>query len=212
MTPLDNNLDPQDPARNWSNISPPIRDHFVPKISLAKAVSLAPKIVEVSEFILRDDVDLAYITETWLKDRIADGVVHIPGYSFIHRDREVVEHGGVCLYIKDGYPKYHVIDRLTCCEEHEILWVHLRPKRLPRGYSCLIIAIVYHPDPSAENGNNIYIRNHLSSSLALAESIYRDCALVVCGDLNLELIKNHYHPKPTVKAGFVSSGFPSKIA
>ena len=75
-----------------------------------------------------------------------------------------------------------------------------KPNRLPRGYSCLIVAIVYHPDPSAENDNNI--RNHLSSSLALAESIYPDCALVVCGDfnrLNLQLIKNHYHLKQIVK-------------
>lgn len=163
-------------------------------------MSLAPKIVEVSEFILRNDVDLACITETWLKDRITDSVVHIPGYSIIRRDREVVEHGGVCLYIKDGYSKYRVIDKLKCCDEHEILWVHLRPKRLPRGYSCLIIAIVYHPDPSAENDNNI--RNHLSSSLALAESIYPNCALVVCGDfnrLNLQLLKNHYHLKQIVK-------------
>lgn len=146
------------------------------------------------------DVDLACITETWLKDRIADGVVHIPGYSIIRRDRKVVEHGGVCLYIKDGYSKYHVIDKLKCCEEIEILWVHLRPKRLPRGYSCLIIAIIYHPDPSVENDSNI--RNHLSSSLALAESIHPDCALVVCGDfnrLNLQLIKNHYHLKQIVK-------------
>ena len=197
---MNNNLDPQDPARNTSNINQPIRDYFVPNILLANVMSLAPKIVEVSEFILRNDVDLACITEPWLKDRIADVVVHIPGYSIIRRDREVVEHCGVCLYIKDGYSNYHVIDRLKCCEEHEILWVHLRPKRLRRGYSCLIIAMVYHPDPSAENDNNI--RNHLSSSLALAESIYPDCALVVYGDfnhLNLQLIKNHYYLKQIVK-------------
>ncbi|XP_068680297.1 uncharacterized protein [Montipora foliosa] len=163
-------------------------------------MSLTPKIVEISEFILRNDVDLACITEPWLKDRIADGVIHIPGFSIIRRDREVVEHGGVCLYMKEGYSKYHVIDRLKCCEEHKILWVHLRPRRLPRGYSCLIIAIVFHSDPSAENDNNI--TNHLSSSLTLIESIYPDCALVVCGDfnhLNLQLIKNHYHLKQIVK-------------
>ena len=112
----------------------------------------------------------------------------------------MVEHGGVCLYIKDRYSKYHVIDKLKCCEEHEILWVHLRPKRLPRGYSCLIIAIVYHAHPSFENDNNI--RNHHSSSLALAESIRPDGALVVCGDFNrliLKVIKNNYHLKQIVK-------------
>ena len=119
---MNNHPEPQDPARNASsNIDQSIRDHFVPKILLTNVMSLAPKIVEVSEFILRNDVDLACITETWLKDRITDSVVHIPGYSIIRRDREVVEHGGVCLYIKDGYSKYRVIDKLKCCDEHEIL-------------------------------------------------------------------------------------------
>ena len=80
------------------------------------------------------------------------------------------------------------------------LWVHLRPKRLPRGYSCLVRAIVYHPDPSAENDSSIW--NHLSISLALAESMYPNCALVVGGDfnrLNLQLVNNHYHLRQIVK-------------
>lgn len=61
---LNNHPEPQDPARNASsNIDQSIRDHFVPKI-LTNVMSLAPKIVEVSEFTLRNDVDLACITET----------------------------------------------------------------------------------------------------------------------------------------------------
>ena len=92
------------------------------------------------------------------------------------------------------------MDELKCCEEQEILWVHLRPTRLPRGYSRLVRAIVYHPDPSAENDSSI--RNHLSISLALAESMYPNCALVVGGDfnrLNLQLVNNHYHLRQIVK-------------
>ena len=38
-------------------------------------MSLAPKIVEVTEFILRNDIDL----ETRLKEQAADRVVDIPG-------------------------------------------------------------------------------------------------------------------------------------
>ena len=60
-------------------------------------MSLVPKIVEVSEFVVLNDVDLACITDTWLKDRIVNNVVEIPGYSIIRRDREEVEHGGDIL-------------------------------------------------------------------------------------------------------------------
>ena len=82
-------------------------------------MSLMPKIAEVFKFTVRNKVDLACINETWLKDRIVDSVEEIPGYSIIRRDREVVEHGGVYLYIKDRYSKYRLIDELKCCEEHE---------------------------------------------------------------------------------------------
>ena len=107
---------------------------------------LAPKITEVAEFALRKDIDLVCITETWLKERIADSVVEIPNYSIIRLDRQVVEHGGVCVYVKDGYSKYRVIQELQCCEEHEILWVHATSPRVlllsygnclsPRYISC----------------------------------------------------------------------------
>ena len=60
-------------------------------------MSLVPKIEEVSEFAVLNDVDLACITDTCLKDRIVNNVVEIPGYSIIRRDREEVEHGGDIL-------------------------------------------------------------------------------------------------------------------
>ena len=60
-------------------------------------MSLVPKIEEVSEFAVLNDVDLACITDTWLKDRIVNNVVEIPGCSIIRRDREEVEHGGDIL-------------------------------------------------------------------------------------------------------------------
>ena len=176
------------------------RKQNVPKTMVTNVMSLAPKIAEVAEFALRKDVDLACITETWLKERIADSVVEIPNYSIIRLDRQVIEHGGVCLYVKEGYSKYKVIEELKCCDEHEILWVHLRPTRLPRGYSCLVIAIIYHPDPSAANNDNI--RGNLFSSLSLAESLYPNCAIIVCGDfnrLNLQPIMNHCRLSQIVK-------------
>ena len=63
-------------------------------------MSLAPKIVEVSEFILRYDVDLACITETWLKDRIADGVVlyiSLATPSFAETGKWLSMEGSVCI-------------------------------------------------------------------------------------------------------------------
>lgn len=64
------------------------------------SMSLAPKITDVAEFAMRKDFNLACITETWLKECIADSVVEISNYSVIRLDRQVVEYVGVCLYKK----------------------------------------------------------------------------------------------------------------
>ena len=106
-------------------------------------MSLVPKMCEVSEFILRNQVNYAFITETWLRSSVVDSVyIDIPGYSVLRRDRQSDHHGGTCLYVKDV--SYQKLDELSCCPEHEILWVQLRPRRLPRGFSSLIVAVVYY--------------------------------------------------------------------
>ena len=63
---------------------------------------------------------------------------------------------------------------------HEILWFHLRPTRLPRGVSCLIVAVVYHP-PGADDNS---IRHHLFHSLVLVESKFPNCGIIVAWDFN----------------------------
>ena len=44
---------------------------------LTNVMSLTPKIDEVREFIIRNEIDLALITETWLKESVSDTVVDI---------------------------------------------------------------------------------------------------------------------------------------
>ena len=119
-------------------------------------MSLAPKLVEEQEFINRNDVDLVCITETWLRNEIPDSVIHFPDYTIICRDRQTDSHGGVCLYIRDNIGlKYQLLDDIKCCDQHEILWVHLKPKRLPRGFSCIVLPVVYHPRQSTANDNSL---------------------------------------------------------
>ena len=47
-----------------------------PKLMLTNVLSLTPKIDEVREFITRNEIDLALITETWLKESVSDTVVY----------------------------------------------------------------------------------------------------------------------------------------
>ncbi len=62
--------------------------------------SLVPKIEEVQEFLNRNQISIAFVTETWLRPTITDSVVNIVGYSLMRRDRLSDSHGGICIYIK----------------------------------------------------------------------------------------------------------------
>ena len=148
-------------------------NYNVPKLLLSNVRSLVPKIDEIREFISRNKVHFAFITETWLRSSISDGVVSIPNFAVIRKDRQSDSHGGVCAYINEEQCKHKVLDELHCCESHEILWLHLRPNRLPRGFSCIIAAVVYHPPGS----DGEIIRDHLFQSLTRAEARYPNCGI-----------------------------------
>jgi hypothetical protein len=142
-------------------------------------MSLVPKLLEVEEFLSRNSVDNGFITETWLKDEISDSVVEIQGYKIIRKDRLVQQHGGVCVYIKNGI-KFEIPDIQQSFDDHEVLWVKLEPNRSPRGFSCIMVAVVYHP-PGADQHS---FMNRLFESMSTVESKYPNCGFIVAGDFN----------------------------
>ena len=108
---------------NTTRVTNPVWTPKVSTIILANVMSLAPKMDEVSEFILRHNVNLAFIKETWLKNSVSDGVVRIPGFALVRKDRKVIDHGGVCAYIQEENFGYKQLKDLNCCEDHESLWL-----------------------------------------------------------------------------------------
>ena len=122
-------------------------------------MSLTPKIDEVAFTMKNHHCDIAAITETWLKESIPDTIVNIEGYQLFRRDRKHKGHGGVCLYVDN-----HIQCEILSClynEDREVLWAMLRPKRLPRGYSCIIIGVVYHPPDANNNDMLVYLRTSM---------------------------------------------------
>ena len=130
----------------------------VPRICVSNVRSLAPKIDKVSEFLLRHQIDLAFITETWLKESIDDSVISIYGYCVFRRDRKTDCPGGVCIYVNtERLNNVTVLDDLNCCKQHELLWLRIRPDRLPRSISSIVVGILYYPP----GGDDKLICDHL---------------------------------------------------
>ena len=129
-------------------------------------MSLAPKIDEVCHVVQKANFDFVCITESWLKPQIQDCVVSLDGFNPVRRDRKEAMHGGVCTYLADDL--------------FEVLWLELRPFRLPRGVKNIVIAVTYHP-PSAPN---LDILNYLMKYLSTIESKYSGCGIILLGDVN----------------------------
>ena len=110
--------------------------------------------------VLKDDnVDIACISETWLKEDIPNDVVGISGYIMYRHDRSHKRGGGVAVYVRDTIPHHTWPDLQD--PEFESLWITLRPLRMPRMFSHITIAVLYHPP----NANSWKMCNHVSRCL-----------------------------------------------
>ena len=66
---------------NYTTDASKKRTHFVPlnSILLSNTMSLAPKIDELAVSLTTKEIDIAFFSETWLKDSIPDDVINIKG-------------------------------------------------------------------------------------------------------------------------------------
>ena len=158
------------------------RPHFVPSILLSNTMSLMSKIDEIAHTVDITNPDIAAFTETWLNDHVPDELINIKGNQLFRRDRVNRPHGGVCLYVKTSIQCTAVSDLYNA--DHEVLWVSLKPNCLPRGFSNVVVGVVYHP-PDA---HNMSIKDYLGSSLETMESKYPNSAIIMTGDFNKSLL------------------------
>lgn len=152
---------------------------FVPSLGLSNVMSLAPKIDEVGVFLSEHNLDVFCVTETWLKDSISDNVINVNNYSIARKDRSLAQHGGVCIYIKNSI-NYTILREYEDPNSAEVLWVKLTPNRLPRGYSCLVVGVIYHP-PTA---NDQILINYLLDALSRIECSIPNAGFILAGDFN----------------------------
>ena len=90
--------------------------------------------------------------------------------------------GGIlCAYVHHSIPA----ERLTYFEppDLEILWIHLKPYRLPRHTSTILLGVIYHP-PSAKAEDNELLIEHVNSNVDSLLNKYPDALIVLTGDFN----------------------------
>ena len=112
------------------------------------------KVDELDSVFRHNGCDIVSVTETWLTSDIPDSAKLCP---FL-QDRHNRCGGGVALFVSSTaqckrLPEIELKDSLTL----------LRPRRLPRSLSCILIGVVYHP-PDATTSDNHIIQSHSADS------------------------------------------------
>ena len=104
-------------------------------------------------------------------------IISINGFTLAQLHWQTSVHGGVCTYINDSI-QFSLLDDLAD-PTFEVLWLEIRPTRLPRGISRIDVP-VYHP-PSAEKSAML---NYLMNCLSSIESQRPNSGILLFGDFN----------------------------
>ena len=158
-------------------------------------MSLAPIIYELRYVLQNENLNCVCISESWLRSHIHNNVVALKGFNIIRKDRVESEHGGVCVYVKDTIT-FTILNDLHD-PSFEMLWIKLRPTRLPRGCTSIVVGTLYLP-PSA---SDVVIMEYLTKCLSIIESPFENCGFLVLGDFNrldISPLRNNFQLKQIV--------------
>ena len=146
---------------------------------LCNARSLNNKFDELYSSALDNTFDIGAITETWFKPDLPPAFVSIPGFTMFSKSRLTQRGGGVALYAKHNQNPEQLY--LDTPDDLEVLWVKIRPPRLPRAVSYVVVAVVYYPpgSPVADR-----LLGHLHETIDNILTNHQDAGIVIMGDFN----------------------------
>ena len=126
-----------------------------------------------------NDVDIACITETWLKQTTPSELVNIPGYVVHRSDRKDGRcGGGVAVFVRHNLPCVRLAALETASVE--TVWLLYRPPRMPRAVSHVVVGAIYHP-PSADDR---VMTTHILDCLDAVTRDHPYAGVVLVGDFN----------------------------
>ena len=134
----------------------------IPAMVYGNIRQVLPQLDELKAIADNNDTSFVCLTETWLNADISDSACVLSGYTCFRKDRCFANCGVVCIYVKSTHPCHLLPDFDD--PQIESIWVKVRPHRLPRGTSALLIGTVYHPLSSSAEQNPLLI-SHIQRNI-----------------------------------------------
>ena len=138
----------------------------MPRLLLTNVRSLIPKIDELEVVANVNEADIICITETWLTSDIPDSALSYSNFVLFRNDRTVSIGGGVCILVNKNIFCKRLIEFPN--PNIESLWLSLRPRRLPRSVSIILVAVVYHSTSSGAP-ENYELYNHIQCNVDISK-------------------------------------------
>lgn len=161
---------------------PDKHDKFdLPRLLILNARSILSKVDELDVVAKNNQADFICVTETWLNGSILDSAVYLTDYLIFRNDRSSSVGGGVCIYANNKI----ACRRLVTYEEPNIesLWLSIRPSRLPRSISIILLAVIYH-STSCGSTENVVLYNHIQRNVDSFLHNHPNGLVLVTGDFN----------------------------
>ena len=137
--------------------------------------SLIPKLDEIKLLLLKRNITVLALSETWLNDSVSDSEIDIHGYVVVRKDRN--RHGGgVCLYVNCNIAFNPRID--LNIHDLESVWIELiLPKTRP-----ILTGVCYRPPKQG------HFYDLLEQSCSQIND-FMEMEIVLMGDFNTNILQ-----------------------
>ena len=144
----------------------------------------ADKTTELEIVLEINMIDIGVFTETWATDATLKSL-DFDNYTMFHNIRKncLRPSGGISIFVENNIPatklEVHIPNHL------EILYVSVRPSRLPRSVSNIVLCAVYYPGSTSQYAPpQEDIIMHLTESIQSFKNKYSNPLIVLLGDFN----------------------------
>ena len=155
----------------------------IPSLLISNTRSLTCKVDELECVARQNNADVICVTESWLTKDIPVLGIAMSDFMVFRKDRSVSCGGGLAVYVNSTIRCKSLSQFANPGNVSECLWLQLRPRRLPRSVSSVLLAVIYHPPyATAQDNNDLY--NHVQATVDLYSLEHPECLICVVGDFN----------------------------
>lgn len=172
----------------------------LPLFLTTNACHLTNKLDELRGVVEINNVSVAVITETWFSSDIPDSAIALStDYTSYRLDRKSLG-AGVIAYVSSKIPTNRMYELEV--EGKEILWLLLKPARIPRPFSTILLVGVYSP-PGQSVELMTEIIKCISDGIEAVLCEQPSSGIIITGDfnkLNLEPLCRQFGLRKWVKS------------